>query len=115
MNEYIAFAATLIFNSLPLSFRLRQQHQKLILQLEQRQQQEMYEHRKALEREFESQMHTFDKEMERLKSKHRMGLESKVCLTVFVRVSLFIIAAVNQRAIWSGIQTFNDTLISFSF
>ena len=58
--------------------RLRQQHSKLILQLEQRQQQEMYEHRKALEREFESQMHTFDKEMERLKSKHRQELESKV-------------------------------------
>ena len=46
--------------------------------MEQRQQQEMYEHRKALEREFESQMHTFDKEMERLKSKHRQELESKV-------------------------------------
>lgn len=38
----------------------------------------MYEHRKALEREFESQMHTFDKEMERLKTKHRQELESKV-------------------------------------
>merc|ERR1712226_26921 len=37
--------------------RLRQQHQKLIIQLEQRQQQEMYEHKKALEREFENHMH----------------------------------------------------------
>ena len=58
--------------------RLRQQHQKLIVQLEQRQQQEMYGHRKALEREFENQMHNFDKEMESLKIKHRQGLESKV-------------------------------------
>jgi len=58
--------------------RLRQQHQKLIIQLEQRQQQEMYEHRKALEREFENQMHTFDKEMEKLKTKHRQELEQKV-------------------------------------
>lgn len=37
----------------------------------------MYEHRKALEREFENQMHTFDKEMERLKSKHRQELEQR--------------------------------------
>ena len=59
-------------------FRLRQQHQKLIISLEQRQQQEMYEHRKALEREFENQMHTFDKEMEKLKTKHRQELEQKV-------------------------------------
>lgn len=57
--------------------RLRQQHQKLILQLEQRQKQEMCDHRKALEREFENQMHTFDKEMEKLKSKHRQELEQK--------------------------------------
>jgi len=58
--------------------RLRQQHQNLIIQLEQRQQQEMYEHRKALEKEFENQMHAFDKEMEKLKAKHRTELEQKV-------------------------------------
>ena len=62
------------------SSRLRQQHQKLIIQLEQRQQQEMYEHKKALEREFENHMHTFDKEMEKLKTKHKQELEQKVCV-----------------------------------
>ena len=61
-------------------YRLRQQHQKLILQLEQKQKQEMCDHRKALEREFENQMHMFDKEMEKLKTKHRTELEQKVIL-----------------------------------
>lgn len=67
-----------VFESVNRFYRQRQQNQKLIIQLEQRQSQEMYEHRKALEREFENQMHTFDKEMERLKSKHRQELEQKV-------------------------------------
>ncbi|XP_065663747.1 serine/threonine-protein kinase TAO3 isoform X2 [Hydra vulgaris] len=55
--------------------RERQQHQKRFLQIEQRQQQVMCEHRKLLEREFENQMHLFDREMEKLKSKHRQILE----------------------------------------
>eukprot|EP00112_Aurelia_sp_Birch-Aquarium-sp1_P011916 Seg2500.5 transcript_id=Seg2500.5/GoldUCD/mRNA.D3Y31 product="Serine/threonine-protein kinase TAO2" protein_id=Seg2500.5/GoldUCD/D3Y31 len=58
--------------------RLRQQHQKQILNLEQKQQTEMGEHRRSLEREFETQMHAFDKEMEKLKTKHRTELEQKV-------------------------------------
>ena len=58
--------------------RLRQQHQKQISNLEQKQQGEMLEHRRSLEREFETQMHAFDKEMERLKTKHRAELEQKV-------------------------------------
>lgn len=58
--------------------RLRQQHQKQILNLEQKQQGEMGEHRRTLEREFETQMHAFDREMEKLKTKHRTELEGKV-------------------------------------
>jgi len=58
--------------------RLRQQHQKQILNLEQKQQSEMMEHRRSLEREFEAQMHSFDKEMEKLKAKHKAELEQKV-------------------------------------
>ena len=38
----------------------------------------MGEHRRSLEREFETQMHAFDKEMEKLKTKHRTELEQKV-------------------------------------
>ena len=64
--------------------RLRQQHQKQILNLEQKQQSEMMEHRRSLEREFEAQMHSFDKEMEKLKAKHKAELEQKV-RTVFER------------------------------
>eukprot|EP00794_Sanderia_malayensis_P013917 gene13917-15366_t len=58
--------------------RLRQQHQKQILNLESKQQTEMGEHRRSLEREFETQMHAFDKEMEKLKNRHRADLEQKV-------------------------------------
>ncbi len=60
--------------------RLRQQHQKQILNLETKQQTEMGEHRRSLEREFETQMHAFDKEMEKLKTKHRTELEQKVSI-----------------------------------
>ena len=38
----------------------------------------MCEHRKLLEREFENQMHMFDREMDKLKSKHRQLLEQSV-------------------------------------
>ena len=73
------------------------------MQLEQRQQQEMYEHRKALEREFESQMHTFDKEMEKLKTKHRQELESKVCLYCYS--SMFHICFVFRRRFFQKLKT----------
>ena len=44
------------------------------------------EHRRSLEREFEAQMHSFDKEMEKLKAKHKAELEQKVVIVVVLRM-----------------------------
>ena len=57
---------------------MRQQHQKQLLQLENKLRGEMYEHKKQLDKEYEQQVHQFEKEMERLKTKHRTDFDQKV-------------------------------------
>ena len=87
--------------------RLRQQHQRQIVALEQKQKYEMDEHRRALEKEFEAQMHSFDKEMEKLKGKHRQELEQKVnCRNHDILSALFTLSfnlLVNRDIISSNI------------
>ena len=58
--------------------QMRQQHQKQLLQLENKLRSEMYEHKKQLDKEYEQQVHQFEKEMERLKTKHRTDFDQKV-------------------------------------
>jgi thousand and one amino acid protein kinase len=57
---------------------MRQQHQKQLLQLENKLKNEMNEHRKQLDREYEQQVHQFEREMEKLKSKHKTDFDQKV-------------------------------------
>ena len=57
---------------------MRQKHQKQLLQLENTLKSEMNEHKKQLDREYESQVHQFEREMEKLKSKHKNDFDHKV-------------------------------------
>ena len=58
--------------------QMRQQHQKQLLQLENKLKNEMNEHKRQLDREYEQQVHQFEKEMEKLKSKHKTDFDQKV-------------------------------------
>lgn len=58
--------------------QMRQQHQKQLLQLENKLKTEMNEHKKQLDREYEQQVHQFEREMERLKSKHKTDFDQKL-------------------------------------
>ncbi|XP_047142062.1 serine/threonine-protein kinase TAO3 isoform X1 [Hydra vulgaris] len=58
--------------------RERQQHQKQVIQLDQKHQQVFAEHQRCLQRELESQMHMFDKEMEKINAKNKLLLEQIV-------------------------------------
>ncbi len=62
--------------------QMRQQHQKQLLQLENKLKNEMNEHRKQLDREYEQQVHQFEREMEKLKSKHKTDFDQKVSCTL---------------------------------
>lgn len=61
--------------------QMRQQHQKQLLQLENKLKNEMNEHRKQLDREYEQQVHQFEREMEKLKNKHKTDFDQKVTYT----------------------------------
>ncbi|XP_028396391.1 serine/threonine-protein kinase TAO3-like isoform X1 [Dendronephthya gigantea] len=58
--------------------QMRQQHQKQLLQLENKLKNEMNEHKKQLDREYEQQVHQFEREMEKLKGKHKTDFDQKL-------------------------------------
>ena len=58
--------------------QMRQQHQKQLLQLENKLRTEMNEHKKQLDKEYEQQVHQFEREMEKLKTKHKTDFDQKV-------------------------------------
>lgn len=58
--------------------QMRQQHQKQLVQLENKVNNEMNEHKRQLDREYEQQVHQFEREMEKLKSKHKTDFDHKV-------------------------------------
>lgn len=58
--------------------RMRRQHQKHLMALENKLKGEMDEHRLRLDRELESQRNNFTQEMEKLLKKHQAALEKDV-------------------------------------
>lgn len=66
--------------------RMRRQHQKHLMALENKLKGEMDEHRLRLDKELESQRNNFTQEMEKLLKKHQAALDKDVgCLDVLIR------------------------------
>lgn len=59
--------------------RMRRQHQKHLMALENKLKGEMDEHRLRLDKELESLRNNFTQEMEKLLKKHQASLEKDVC------------------------------------
>lgn len=57
--------------------KLRQSHQKEVLILESRLQAEMNEHRRILDKEYDQQIHQFERELERLRTRQKAEMEQK--------------------------------------
>lgn len=68
--------------------QMRQQHQKQLLQLENKLKNEMNEHKRQLDREYEQQVHQFEREMEKLKGKHKTDFDQKVSRYCDVKTKL---------------------------
>lgn len=60
--------------------RMRRQHQKQLMALENKLKAEMDEHRLRLDKELENQRNTFAQEMEKLIKKHQASMEKDVCV-----------------------------------
>ena len=58
--------------------RMRRQHQKALLQLEAKCRQELEEHKQRLDKEYDSLLLQFSKELEKLQTAHHQELERKV-------------------------------------
>lgn len=59
--------------------RMRRQHQKQLMALENKLKAEMDEHRLRLDKELENQRTSFAQEMEKLIKKHQASMEKDVC------------------------------------
>lgn len=59
--------------------RMRRQHQKQLMALENKLKAEMDEHRLRLDKELENQRNSFAQEMEKLIKKHQASMEKDVC------------------------------------
>lgn len=60
--------------------RMRRQHQKQLMALENKLKAEMDEHRLRLDKELENQRNSFAQEMEKLIKKHQASMEKDVCI-----------------------------------
>lgn len=81
--------------------QMRQQHQKQLLQLENKLKSEMNEHKRQLDREYEQQVHQFEREMEKLKGKHKTDFDQKVsrfCIVSRAQNSGLKVAGQNDRS-----------------
>ena len=58
--------------------RMRRQHQKALIQLEDKCRQELEDHKQKLEKEYDNLLQQFSKELEKLMSAHMIVLERKV-------------------------------------
>lgn len=67
--------------------RMRRQHQKQLMALENKLKAEMDEHRLRLDKELENQRNSFAQEMEKLIKKHQASMEKDV---LFHRIHVFI-------------------------
>ena len=59
--------------------RMRRQHQKQLMALENKLKAEMDEHRLRLDKELENQRNSFAQEIEKLVKKHQASMEKDVC------------------------------------
>lgn len=76
--------------------RMRRQHQKQLMALENKLKAEMDEHRLRLDKELENQRNTFAQEMEKLIKKHQAAMEKYVCSPpIHVLASIFVISPQN--------------------
>lgn len=66
--------------------RLRRQHQKSLIQLEVKCRQEMEDHKQKLDKEYETLLTQFSKELEKLQMKHQQDLERKVSKKLFYSI-----------------------------
>lgn len=69
--------------------RMRRQHQKQLMALENKLKAEMDEHRLRLDKELENQRNTFAQEMEKLIKKHQAAMEKYVCCPLLRVISFF--------------------------
>lgn len=69
--------------------RMRRQHQKQLMALENKLKAEMDEHRLRLDKELENQRNTFAQEMEKLIKKHQAAMEKYVCCTLLLVIYFF--------------------------
>lgn len=60
--------------------RMRRQHQKSIINLEAKCRGEIEDHKQKLDKEYETLLTQFGKELEKLKIRHETELDKKVCL-----------------------------------
>ncbi|GAB6030346.1 hypothetical protein CHUAL_006011 [Chamberlinius hualienensis] len=58
--------------------RMRRQHQKALIQLEEKCKQEMEEHKQKLDKEYENLLQQFSKELEKLSSKYQQEVDRKL-------------------------------------
>jgi len=63
--------------------RMRRQHQKSIIQLEARCRGEIEDHKLKLDKEYETLLTQFGKELEKLKVRHETDLDKKVSFGLF--------------------------------
>lgn len=70
--------------------RMRRQHQKQLMALENKLKAEMDEHRLRLDKELENQRNNFAQEMEKLIKKHQASMEKDVCIQlIFVFTKIY--------------------------
>lgn len=58
--------------------KLRQTHQREVLVLESRLQMEMNDHRRNLDKEYDQQVHQFERDLEKLRTRHKTEMEQKL-------------------------------------
>lgn len=76
--------------------RMRRQHQKHLMALENKLKGEMDEHRLRLDKELESQRNNFTQEMEKLLKKHQAALDKDVCRQVISEKYIIILMCLKK-------------------
>lgn len=77
--------------------RMRRQHQKQLMALENKLKAEMDEHRLRLDKELENQRNTFAQEMDKLIKKHQAAMEKYVsCHLLHIRTLFFFLLSLPE-------------------
>lgn len=75
--------------------RMRRQHQKQLMALENKLKAEMDEHRLRLDKELENQRNSFAQEMDKLVKKHQAAMEKDVCFQLSYSFDFFFLCYVH--------------------